>query len=238
MLYRALVADDEENIREGLSMQLESYDLHIQVVAKAATGKQAVDLYDQFHPDLVLMDIDMPLMSGLECIEYIREKNNDTRIVIISSYDNFKYAQKAIDMRVDGYLIKPIDEEEFYEILKKCLNRLDHQLSQPILPQANSQNIIDYIHHHYADKNLSSETIEKEFGISRTALFNLMKTITDKSLNEYITTIRIRQAIAFLKQDLTIHEIAEKCGYSDAFYFSRVFKKQTGCSPKEYKKLL
>lgn len=237
-MYRALVCDDEENIREGLSMQIEAYDLHISVVGKAKDGKQAMELFDQLHPDIVLMDINMPLFNGLECTQHIREVAIDTKVIIVSSYDNFKYAQAAIQLQVDSYLLKPIDENELYDILKKCLNKIDQQLTMNEEKTPSSQNIIDFIHHHYADKDLSSEMIEKEFGLSRTALFNLMKTITDKSLNEYITTIRIRAAIALMKQQYAINEIAAMTGYSDAFYFSRVFKKQTGFSPRDYKKLL
>lgn len=79
--------------------------------------------------------------------------------------------------------------------------------------------------------------IEKEFGLSRTSVYTLMKSITDKSLNEYITMIRMRQAGRMLENgNLTLKEVALACGYTDPFYFSRVFKKQMGLSPSDYKK--
>lgn len=242
-MYRALVADDELNILEGLSKQVESYDLEIKVIGLAQDGQQAIAMFEKYAPDLVLIDINMPLFNGLECIAQFRKINQDVKIIIISSYDNFKYAQAAIQLQVDFYILKPIDETQLYEVLQECLKRIDVTMDinrQRAKHQPTSRNIVDYINSHYSEPDLSSERIEKEFGLSRTSIFNLMKTITDKSLTEYITMIRIRQAIALLKEQNSagLKEIAASCGYSDPFYFSRVFKKQTGYSPSEYKKMI
>lgn len=236
-MYRALVADDEQNIREGLSSWIEECGLNIQVVAQAKDGEEAVSLFEKNNCDLVLMDINMPKQNGLKCIEQIKKLKEDVRIIIISSYDNFSYAQKAISLKVDSYILKPIDEENLLEVLKGCLCSLDEMRGNAIKKEKSSKDIVDYIHRHYQDSHLSSEMIEKEFGLSRTTLYNLMKSITDKSLNEYITMIRLRQASLLLTNtDNTLKEIALLCGYSDPFYFSRVFKKQMGISPSEYKK--
>lgn len=245
-MYRVLIADDELNILEGLCMQVESYNLAIKIVAKAQDGQTALDLFEKYTPDLVMIDINMPQLNGLQCIEQFKKIKPDVKIIIISSYDSFKYAQAAIQLQVDFYILKPIDENQLYEILQECLKRIDQSLyTSSVLhknhsPESSTKNIIQFINTHYADKNLSSELIEREFGISRTTLFKLMKTVTDKSLNEYITMIRIRQATALLKKDdsISLKEIAEACGYGDPFYFSRVFKKQTGYSPSEYKKMI
>lgn len=245
-MYRVLVADDETNILEGLSNLLEQSDLDIQVVAKAQNGQETLNLFKKYSPDLVLIDINMPLLNGLECIEEFHKIQQNVKIIIISSYDNFKYAQAAIELKVDAYILKPVDENQLIETVKKSLKSLDQHLYESSIlkeyhPNENSsKNIVEYINSHYCDKDLNSDKIEKEFGLSRTSIFKIMKTITDKSLNEYITMIRIRQAISFLKKSetLSLKEIAEACGYSDPFYFSRVFKKQTGYSPSEYRRLV
>ena len=106
-MIRALVGDDEENIRNGLIRQIESLDLGIQVVAAAENGRQVMEYYEKMTPDLLILDINMPLMSGLECIEQIRAQDPDCVILILSGYDHFSYDQKAIQHHVDFYLLKP-----------------------------------------------------------------------------------------------------------------------------------
>jgi len=119
-MYRALVADDETNIREGLSSLVEECGLKIKVVAQAQDGLEALAMFEKYSPDLVLMDINMPLMDGLSCIEKMKAMKENVRVVIVSSYDNFSYAKKAIGLKVDSYILKPIDEEELKQVLKKC----------------------------------------------------------------------------------------------------------------------
>ncbi len=245
-MYRILVADDEINILEGISELLEQSNLQVQVVAKAQNGQEALDLFEKYSPDLVLIDINMPLLNGLECIERFHKLKQNVKIIIVSSYDNFKYAQAAIELKVDAYILKPVDENQLIEIIKKCLRSLDQSIYESTILKEYHQNdyspknLVDYIDLHYSDKDLSSEKIEKEFGLSRTSVFKIMKTITDQSLNEYITMIRMRQALSLLERDeeISLKEIAEACGYGDPFYFSRVFKKHTGYSPSEYRKLV
>lgn len=245
-MYRILVADDEINILEGLSDVLEQSGLGIQVVAKAKNGQEALDLFKKYSPDLVLIDINMPLLNGLECIEQFHKLQENVQVIIISSYDNFKYAQAAIELKVDAYILKPVDENQLIEIIKKCLRSLNQNMYESSILKEHYQknhspkSLIDYINLHYSDKDLNNEKIEKEFGLSRTSVFKIMKEITDKSLNEYITMIRIRQALSLLEksEEISLKEIAEACGYSDQFYFSRVFKKQTGYSPSDYRKLI
>lgn len=236
-MYRAMVADDEANIREGLSSLIEECGLKIKVVAQAKDGVEALALFEKYSPDLVMMDINMPLLDGLSCIEKMKAMKENVRVVIVSSYDNFSYAKKAIGLKVDSYILKPIDEVELTQVLKKCLHSLDESLIGPSKKESNSKDIVEFINTHYQESDLSSERIEKEFGLSRTSVYTLMKSITDKSLNEYITMIQMRQAGRMLENgNLTLKEVALACGYTDPFYFSRVFKKQMGLSPSDYKK--
>lgn len=243
-MYRALVADDEINILEGMSEQIEEFDLGIQVVAKAENGKQVLELNDKFSPDIIVIDINMPLMNGLECIKEIRKENSACIIIIVSGYDSFKFAQEAIRQNVDFYLLKPVDDMELYEVLKQAICDYNKRLGEQTIikkfsPVQNDTktNVIKYINENYTRKDISSEEIEKQFGLSRSTLFKIMKSVTDKSLVEYITMLRMRNAINLLEnnEDITVCEIAKSVGYADQYYFSRAFKKHIGCSPKEYR---
>ncbi len=94
-MIRVVVADDEENIRLGLARQLEEMNLDLEIIALCENGRQVMDAMDQ-HPDLLLIDINMPYMNGLECIEEIRAKAVQSILIIISGLDRFDYAQRAI----------------------------------------------------------------------------------------------------------------------------------------------
>lgn len=246
-MYRAIVADDEELIRNGISKLIESFKLGIKVMATAQDGLETLDIYEKYIPDILLIDINIPHISGLECIKRIREKNSTSVIIIISGYDKFEYAKQAIENNVDFYLLKPVDDDEFYEILKQSIDKFNKRLEEQNIissfaankPQ-NKSSIIEFINSNYTNKELSFEFIENQFNISRSVLYKLMKSSTQMSFIEYLTMLRINHSIRLMKneKEFTIREIAIASGYADQYYFSRVFKKNTGLSPKEYKDLL
>ncbi len=246
-MYRAIVADDEELIRNGISDSIESMGLGIKVVAKASDGLETLEIYEKYIPDILLIDINIPHINGLECIKRIREKNCTSVIIIISGYDKFEYARRAIEHDVDFYLLKPVDDDEFYEVIKQAIDKFNHRLEEqniiskfyPEKPKSKSS-IIEFINTNYTNKDLSLEYMEKQFNICRSALYKLIKSSTEKSFIEYLTMLRINHAIRLMESDkeMTIREIALASGYTDQYYFSRVFKKNTGFSPKEYKDLL
>ena len=96
--------------------------------------------------------------------------------------------------------------------------------------------LIRYLYEHFTDPDLNAEKLQEQFSISHSTLFKLVKTATGKTLVELITDLRMDLAQRLLRQkELPVKEVAGRCGYSDQFYFSRIFKKQTGLSPKEYR---
>ena len=241
-MIRALVGDDEENIRNGLIRQIESLNLGIQVVAAAENGRQVMDCYEKMTPDLLVLDINMPLMNGLECIEQIRAQDQDCVILILSGYDSFSYAQKAIQHHVDFYLLKPVEDEELEDVLRQSVQRFQSRMEQRKLlrkmkeKEPEPASLIRYLYEHFTDPDLNAEKLQEQFSISHSTLFKLVKTATGKTLVELITDLRMDLAQRLLRQkELPVKEVAGRCGYSGQFYFSRIFKKQTGLSPKEYR---
>lgn len=246
-MYRAIVADDEELIRNGISNLIESMELGIKVVATAADGLETLDIYEKYIPDILLIDINIPHITGLECIRRIREKNRTCVIIIVSGYDKFEYARQAIEHNVDFYLLKPVDDDEFYEVMKQAIEEFSNRLEQQNIiskfsPEKSNtkSSVIEFINVNYTNKELASEYVEKEFNISRSALYKMMKTSTGKSFVEYLTMLRINHSIRLMEnsKEMTIREVALDSGYTDQYYFSRVFKKKTGFSPKDYKDIL
>ncbi len=241
-MYRAIVVDDEEMIRNGMSRQIETMGLSIKVVAKAKDGVEALEQFHTYTPDILLMDINLPRIDGLECIRRIRETNQICVIIIVSGYDEFEYARQAIKHNVDFYMLKPVEDDEFKTVIQQAIAKYNNRIEQQnIISRFTEQKpkprstVIEFINTHYTQKELSSEILEKEFNLSRTALFKLMKELTGMSFVEYLTMLRINYSIRLLKEDKTIGEISNLSGYADQYYFSRVFKKKTGFTPTEYR---
>ncbi|MBE5967880.1 MAG: response regulator [Lachnospiraceae bacterium] len=241
-MYRAIVVDDEEMIRNGMSRQIETMGLSIKVVAKAKDGVEALEQFHTYTPDLLLMDINIPHIDGLECIRRIRKMNQTCVIIIVSGYDEFEYARQAIIHNVDFYLLKPVEDDEFKAIIEQAIAKYNDRIERQNIisrfaepKQKPKSSVIEFINTHYTQKELSSEILEKEFNLSRTALFKLMKELTGMSFVEYLTMLRINYSIRLLKEDKTIGEISSLSGYADQYYFSRVFKKKTGFTPTEYR---
>ncbi len=98
-----------------------------------------------------------------------------------------------------------------------------------------SVSVVGYIKEHYAQENLTSEWLEKQFGMSRSTLFKQIRQATGMSLVEYVTMLRIDQAKRLLAEEVPMKEIARRVGYSDPYYFSRAFKKATSLTPSDYR---
>ncbi|WP_181438628.1 response regulator transcription factor [Paenibacillus sambharensis] len=126
-MYKVLIADDEKLIREGLTSIVDWEEQGFEIVGTAADGNDAYAKYKELHPHLMLVDIRMPEMNGLRLIELIREQDEQMHFIILSGYADFDYAKKAITSRVDGYILKPVDEDELLDYVGKVKAELDKQ---------------------------------------------------------------------------------------------------------------
>ncbi|WP_042203778.1 response regulator [Paenibacillus camerounensis] len=118
-MIKVLIVDDEPKLREGLRSLIPWEDEGYTVVATAANGFEALEKYSTFAPKLVVADIRMPGMDGLELITELRRQNAKCHVLILSGYADFEYAKRAISNRIDGYLLKPVDEEELISYLRE-----------------------------------------------------------------------------------------------------------------------
>lgn len=127
-LYKVIIADDEEELRNGIIRKIDWYGNGFEVVGSAENGQEAYDLCKKYHPDLVITDIKMPFMTGLELGEKLYDTMPHTKVVIFSGFDDFEYAQKAIKINAYEYILKPIDSLKLTELLKKIKEQLDAEL--------------------------------------------------------------------------------------------------------------
>ncbi len=124
-MYKILVADDEDMIRQGIKFLCDYEALGFTIVGEASNGTEAYEQILKLNPDVVLIDIKMPGMTGLEVIEKLNAKDFSGKFVIISSFTDFSYAQQAIRLGVQNYITKPIDEDELAELLSTLKANLD-----------------------------------------------------------------------------------------------------------------
>lgn len=129
---KMIIVDDERIGREGLIDFIDwRKDYGIEIVGVASNGEEGFNLYQSKKPDIILTDIKMPIMTGIEMAEKIRTIDLDVRIILLSAYSDFSYAQKALKTKVDDYLLKPIEEEEVrrlmnqirVESMERCLKK-------------------------------------------------------------------------------------------------------------------
>jgi len=245
-VYRTIIAEDEELLLHNMVQKVQNSGLNFEVVGTAQTGAQAICLIKDLSPDLLITDIKMPVMDGMALLEKVYQNFPTLRTVIISGFSDFEYAQQAIRFRVDNYLLKPIDEEELYQTLFKIKTELELEQQEnshifEFPASTNSREEIaemlhEYINHNYTeDINLNSIAHNMNYSPSYlTKIFNQMYRTTP---TKYIISRRMQKAKHLLLHhpEYSIGQIGNIVGYPEQGYFSRIFKKQTGVSPFEYR---
>ncbi|HEY4392198.1 MAG TPA: response regulator, partial [Paenibacillus sp.] len=127
-MYKLILADDEEDVREGLLDLIDWESIGYQIVDTAENGREAIDLIERHVPDVVVTDIQMPFMDGLKLTEWIRKAYPATKVIILTGYEQFEYAQRAIQLDVNEYVLKPFSSEELAEVLRKVKLQMDGEL--------------------------------------------------------------------------------------------------------------
>ncbi|WP_040208937.1 response regulator transcription factor [Neobacillus jeddahensis] len=128
-MWKMLIADDEPKIRRGLKSLINLLELKIEVVGEAEDGEIALEMVKQHLPQILLVDICMPFINGLELIEEVQKINSKCLVIIVTGYDEFSYAQQAIKLGVFDYLLKPIVKDQLQTVLKKAIAQLELQFS-------------------------------------------------------------------------------------------------------------
>ena len=253
-MYRVVVIEDEEAIRKGIIMSIDFSALNCILIGEASNGVEGIKLIQEKKPDIVITDVTMPLMSGIEMIEQTLEYNYTS--IIISGYDEFSYAKKAIKLGVCDYLMKPIDKEELNNVIQSIVssfdlsskisgllkekNQIDHiQLLETLNKEDHLvDKIMEYINLHYSEKIFLSD-IADVLNYSESLLSKRFRRVTQMTFNEYLNRFRIQKSIEYMKKGTYgLTGISDICGFSDYKYFSTVFKKYTGYTPSQFTNMI
>ena len=253
-MYRVVIAEDEDIIRKGLVYSIPWADMGCTVVGEAANGVEGVALIQRLEPDIVVADINMPILDGLGMIRQTYEQY-DYSAIILSGYSNFEYARTAIRYGVTGYLLKPLKREDLAEAIRdakeKCMQRrswMSHKKEKEewkniqLIPKEGTSSeddavvkeMLAFIRQHYREKLVLQDVVDA-LNYSETFLNKKFKKQMGTTFIEYLNRFRIQKALELLREGRTaVQDVAWQCGIGDYKYFNMVFKKYIGCSPKEY----
>lgn len=243
--YKYFVVEDEPLIRKNIIKKIDSLHLSLKLAGEASNGMQARLLIEKTYPDLVITDIRMPQYDGLELAEYLHKNFPHIRVIILSGYDDFSYAQTAIKFHVKDYLLKPVTIEDLSQSLQKILLSLteETQLLSSLCIHSSGLNQKDifelletYIQGHYKEE-ISFGDLANKFGFTPEYLGKVFKKYSGKTPSKYLISLRMNEAKRLLlsNPDIEIQKVGELTGYKDSFYFSRAFKAFTGISPLEFR---
>lgn len=255
-MLKVVVVEDEEIIRKGLIFSINWLEMGCVVVGSASDGQEGLEVICDKRPDMVVADILMPRMSGLDMLEQAMRTHHFYSIVL-TSYSEFDLAKRALQLGVTDYLLKPVDEDELKAVVEKVRQRIDQKdpgrraRTPPREPEGEEQEIwqpsplpentdpyvkqlCEIIRVRYMEK-LNINSVAKELGISSSYLSRKIRSCLGITFVDLLNQYRINEATRLLKHtSLRIHEISRQVGFSEYKYFFSVFKKYTGVGPTEF----
>lgn len=348
-MLKILLVDDEKFTIEGLISMLDWKGFHGELIGTASSGEEAVTLLETIHPDVIISDIKMGDMNGIELAKTVHETYGQIQIILLTAHGEFEFARQAIQHGVIDYILKPITREkirQLNELLSRKEEQLIHQrhsyltaynadfkeylitalrsgdrnaldeffksqrfeymmsgedcnpagiqlinylyaylhelnlnqkaitysrnetmesfldiagrrekvdfimtkyydLLTSISQQKNSHSdaiaayAVRYIREHYTDPEFNLSGLSYSMNVSLSYLSTVFKQATGNNLSTYVAELRHEKAMELLADlQYPISEVSFRCGYSDAKYFAKLFKKRTGSTPSEYRNLL
>lgn len=241
-MYTLLVVDDERFIRQGITRLINTESIEIHDIYEAENGRAALSIMGQHKIDIILADINMPLMNGLEFSKAVKQQYPACKIALITGYDYLDYAIQAIKIGVDDYIVKPVSKDDIHALLvrmvdilkeEQTLRELQHSISiikgtalkeEASTLKTEMSNIMDK---HISDENFSLSMLANEIGYNISYLSSIFKQSFGMSFRDYMLEQRLEKAkILILTTQMKNYEIAEAVGIKDANYFSVCFKKK------------
>jgi len=251
-MLKLLLVDDEPIILAGIEHLIRSERTAFTDIERASDAFEALALLETFRPDLIITDIQMPVMDGLQLIQEAQGKGAK-RFIILSGYDQFEYARQALRLQVNEYLLKPIQRKELFEALNRltldimeekkeaahlegvesAITPSDSELSAPI------RKFQAYVKNHFM-RDIALDEVAEYLGLHPNYFCSVLKKETGMTFLQYLHTVRINQAKELLEgpETLTMDQIAKSVGFESPRHFYKVFKQFTGQTPGAYRGLI
>lgn len=254
-MIRLLIADDEVLEREALEDIVARRFEHEITIETAENGRKAADTAVLWGADLILMDIEMPGMNGLDAARAVLEQRPECKVIFITAYSLFQYAHEAVHLGACDYLLKPVDPDETEAAIRRAIRQIEagRRLAElaavepepetaPAGEGESDRNalVMDHVRKYMEDNymaDLSLDSVSEILHISPAYLSAQFKKYQKMNFLDCLTELRINAAKELLADPFrSAAEVASMVGYEDASYFARAFKKRTGMTPTQYRK--
>lgn len=248
-MLKLFIAEDEEIIRRGLVCTIDWLRLGVRVVGDAPDGSAALEAIRETRPDVVMTDIRMPRMDGITLAKKLQEESNGAKIIFLTSYAEFDYAQEAIRLQAADYLLKPVDENQLEAVLKRLATECGEELSEQQSRQETwNNNLIREYHSGNPYVRQVLEAIKKDYkgrmriemlaaeqGVSVSYLSRKIKEETGHTFGSLLAQYRLKQSLELLSAGTwRVYEVAEQTGFGDYKNYCMVFKKYLHTTPKAF----
>lgn len=254
-MYQAIVIDDEKWVVKSLIATIRDQK-YFEIIAELYDGLSGLEYIRTHQPDLAFVDVRLPGMGGLDILQAAHAEGLNTLFIMISGHAEFAYAQKAMFHNAIGYCLKPFSPSELMDSMQKAyllLNKRQTLASQTeeeattdtgnqfhpkhlTSGHKSVQMMIDYTEAHYQE-DISIQDLAEHCSINANYASQIFRQEMGITFISYLTALRMDHAAWLLTHTAqTVFAIATQVGYSDYFYFAKVFKKAMGCTPTSYRK--
>ena len=251
---RIFLADDDRLIRMGLQKILTREKEEYEIVGMAANGKEAIEGIERSNPDLLITDVKMPIMDGIQLIKELKKRGLGPKIIALSGYGEYQFVRNTLKNGAADYLLKPVDRQELLDLVAAIQKDIQSEKIEDMSPkhpevfegrlEFNSDYRVialckQYVEEHFAEKIVLS-SVAQSVNLSESYFSTYFKNKTGETFFGYLSRIRIEKAKEILTEhpEKKIYEVGAEVGYEEMITFNRNFKKVVGLSPREYCRLM
>lgn len=243
-MFTVYLLDDEEWLLESLYEAIDWKKHDTSVVGKATSSIKALEEIQALDPDIVITDVQMPEMTGLELLTELGRRGCKSTFIILSGYAEFHYVQEALNNNAVGYCLKPFEEEKIINTLmkaqkvcaeKKLMKSLKSDVKEETFQNQTFRSICHYVKTNFTE-DITLQQIADKYYLNPSYLSNLFKKELNINYSTFLAQLRIKYACKLLAEtNMTVTQIANETGFTNYFYFARIFKKHKSMTPTQYR---
>ena len=244
-MLNVIAIDDNPITLQSIETTIDWESLGCVLIGTASNGERALSIIKENKVDIIISDIKMPGMSGLELSEIISNMGIHAKIILITGFHEFELAKNAIKIGVFDFLPKPFSNDELYSAIEKAVTsiRKERKENPRLISDRQSDDTsplvrraVAYLENAFYEP-LTLEDVSKKLNVNPSYLSRAIKKEKGRGFIEILTDIRLEHAKKLLEDsNIKIYEVAKQVAYNDYAYFYQVFKKRYGISPNEYRR--